>query len=156
MTDSLNEQVRDARRSPAPDEAHRLTFHVSPEHELAQLRPEVKPPDLPGSQSSSRRAHATPEAATQRGLPPHQFMSARRFREESGRPAPYSEGKRLGYGLLWSGWTLLLVIAGFSLLPHGSTVFSGLLAFALAIITGRYAYRIWTWQAKRLIFFIIW
>jgi len=38
----------------------------------------------------------------------------------------------------------------------GSTVLSGLIAFALAVITGRYAYRIWTWQAKRLIFFIIW
>jgi hypothetical protein len=97
-----------------------------------------------------------PEAASQRGLPPHQFTSARRLGEESDRPSPYSEGKRLGYGPLSSGWTLLLVIAGFSLLPHGSTAFSRLLAFALAIITGRYAYRIWTWQAKRLIFFIIW
>lgn len=29
---------------------------------------------------------------------------------EFGRPAPYSEGKRLGYGLLWSAWTLLLSI----------------------------------------------
>jgi hypothetical protein len=95
-----------------------------------------------------------PEAA-QRGRPPHQFLPARRL-HEFGLKTPYSEGKRIGYGLLWTGWTLLLAIAGVNLLPHGSTVLSGLIAFALAIITGRYAYRIWTWQAKRLIFFIIW
>jgi hypothetical protein len=68
---------------------------------------------------------------------------------------PYSEGKRLFYSLLWSGWTLLLAIAGFSLLLHGSTFYSGPLAFALAI-TGRYAYRTWTWQARRLVLFIMW
>lgn len=155
MTESLNEQLRDTRRNPTPDEAHRLTFHIGSEDEPAQRQPQVKPPDLLGGRSSARSGHSAPEAA-QRGLPPHQFVSSRRLREEFGLLAPYSEGKRLGYGLLWTGWTLLLAIAGFSLLPHGSTVFSGLIAFALAIITGRYAYRIWTWQAKRLIFFIIW
>ena len=89
---------------------------------------------------------------------------AYRLAQPGGRPSvaprsaarPYGEGKRLFYGLLWTGWTLLLAIGGCSLLPHGSTVFAGLIAFSLAIITGRYAYRIWTWRAKRLIFFIIW
>ena len=127
MTDSPSNHLRDTRPGPAPDEAPRLTF---------------------GNNTA-------PEAARQ-GLPPHLFISARRLQQEFGLAAPYSEGKRLGYGLLWTGWTLLLGIGGFSLLPHGSTVLSGLIAFALAIITGRYAYRIWTWQAKRLIFFIIW
>jgi hypothetical protein len=120
MTDSLNEQVHDTRRGPAPG-----------------------------------AAQAGPGAA-QRGLPPHPFISARRLREEFGLATPYSEGKRWTYGLLWAGWTLLLTIAGVSLLPHGATVFSGLIAFALAAITGRYTYRIWTWQAKRLIFLIVW
>jgi hypothetical protein len=155
MTDSLNEQLRDTRRDPTPDEAYRLTFNIGSDDEQARLRSQVRPPDLPGGRSSARSGQAAPEAA-QRGLPPHQFASARRLREEFGFLTPYSEGKRLCYGLLWTGWTLLLTIAGFSLLPHGSTVFSGLIAFALAIITGRYAYRIWTWQARRLIFFIIW
>ncbi len=70
--------------------------------------------------------------------------------------APYGHGRRLFYGLLWSGWTLLLGLGGLFALPHGRTFLGGLLALGLAVITGRYAYRIWTWQAKRLVFFIIW
>jgi hypothetical protein len=134
MTDSLPEQMRDTRSDATPDGAYRLTHDVGAEEELARLRSAAQLPGLPGS------------------LPPGVGPAV------SFRPAarPYSEGKRLFYGLVWTGWTLLLAIAGCSLLPHGSTIFSGLLAFALAIITGRYAYRIWTWQAKRLIFFIIW
>jgi hypothetical protein len=134
MTDSLHEQMRDTRRDPTPDEAYRFTHDVGADEELAMLRSGVKLPNLLGSPSPGVR----PSVAA--------------------RPAarPYSEGKRLFYGLLWTGWTLLLAIAGCSLLPHGSTIFYGLLAFALAIITGRYAYQIWTWQAKHLIFFIIW
>lgn len=155
MADSLNEQLRDTRRDPAPDEAYRLSFRTGAEEEPARLRSQVKPPDLPASRSSARAAQAVPEAAL-RGLPPHQFIPAGRPREEFGLRTPYSKSRRLFYGLLWTGWTLLLAIAGISLLPHGSTVFSGLIAFALAAITGRYAYRIWTWQAKRLLFFIIW
>ena len=151
MTGSLNEEVGGIRRDPTSGDAYRLTFQAGSEEELAVLRSQVNPPDLLGSQSTGR-----PTEAAQRGLPPHQFASARRLREEFGLPTPYSEGRRLAYGLLWAGWTLLLAMAGISLLPHGSTVFSGLIAFALAIITGRYAYRIWTWQAKRLIFFIMW
>ena len=73
-----------------------------------------------------------------------------------GRPAPYGQGRRLFYGILWTGWTVLLGLGGLFALPHGSTFLGGLLALALAVITGRYAYRIWTWQAKRLVFFIIW
>lgn len=71
-------------------------------------------------------------------------------------PVPYGQGRRLCYGLLWTGWTLLLGVGGLFALPHGSTFLGGLLVLALAVVTGRYAYRIWTWQAKRLVFFIIW
>jgi uncharacterized membrane protein len=70
------------------------------------------------------------------------------------RVHPYSEGRRAGYGLLWTAWTIVLTIAGFALLGHGSVV-SGLLGLTLAALALRYAWRIWTWQAKRLIFFIV-
>jgi len=71
------------------------------------------------------------------------------------RRLPYSDGKRIGYGLLWAGWTLLLTIAGFAGL-FGGHLLSGLFALVLAALAGRYDYRIWTWQARRLLFFIIW
>ncbi len=67
---------------------------------------------------------------------------------------PYSEAKRVGYGLLWAGWTAVLLIAGFAGLFSGQ-VFAGLMGFALAALAGRYDYRIWTWQARRLLFLII-
>lgn len=67
---------------------------------------------------------------------------------------PYSNNKRVGYGLLWAGWTTVLVIAGFSGL-FGGQILGGLLALALGVLAGRYDYRIWTWRARRLLFFII-
>lgn len=71
------------------------------------------------------------------------------------RLLPYSNGKRVGYGLLWAGWTLLLTIAGFAGL-FGGHIPSGLFALVLAALAGRYDYRIWTWRARRLLFFLIW
>lgn len=71
------------------------------------------------------------------------------------RRLPYSHGRRAGYGILWAGWTALLLIAGFVAL-FGGQVLGGLLALVLAGLAGRYDYRIWTWQARRLLFFIIW
>lgn len=126
--------MRDTREDPTPDEAYRLTRDVGADEELAGPRSGVKLPNLLGSPSPGVHPGVTASSATTRT----------------------PRGKRLFYGLLWTGWTLLLAIAGCSLLLRGSTIFSGLLALALAVITGRYAYRIWTWQAKRLIFFIIW
>lgn len=67
---------------------------------------------------------------------------------------PYSNGKRILYGLLWTFWTTILTIGGFSLLSSGLVLY-GLIALALAVLTGRYAWRIWTWQARTLIFFIV-
>ena len=67
---------------------------------------------------------------------------------------PYSNNKRVGFGLLWVGWTLVLVIAGFSGL-FGGQILGGLFALALGSLAGLYDYRIWTWQARRLLFFII-
>ena len=66
----------------------------------------------------------------------------------------YGNGRRIAYGSLWVFWTVMLVVVGFSLLSNGSALY-GLIALALAVLTGRYAWRIWTWQARRLIFLII-
>jgi hypothetical protein len=68
---------------------------------------------------------------------------------------PYSPGKRAGYGLLWAVWTAVLAIAGFSAL-FGGQVLIGLFALVLAVLAGRYDYRIWTWRARRLLFLIVW
>ena len=87
--------------------------------------------------------------------PPHWLTSARHRRDQFGLITAYSDSKRIGYGLLWAGWTVALTITGFGLLFAGS-IFSGLLSLTLAFSAGRYDYRIWSWQAKRLIFFIIW
>jgi hypothetical protein len=73
---------------------------------------------------------------------------------ESDLQRPYSQGKRAGYGLLWTFWTVVLTIGGFSLLS-GTSILAGLVALALAGLAGCYAWRIWTWQARRLIFFIV-
>ncbi|EOD65364.1 hypothetical protein [Amycolatopsis vancoresmycina] len=71
------------------------------------------------------------------------------------RPAtPYSQGKRAFYGLTWTFWTIALIAAAFTMFTT-DLVGQGLLALAVSGATGYYAYRIWTWQARRLIFFII-
>ncbi|MFJ9781480.1 hypothetical protein ACIRSS_17960 [Amycolatopsis sp. NPDC101161] len=67
---------------------------------------------------------------------------------------PYSQGRRVGYSLLWTAWTVVLAVAGFAMLGH-DTVFGGLISLALSVVTLCYVWRIWTWQAKRLIFFIV-
>ncbi|MEU5261732.1 hypothetical protein [Amycolatopsis sp. NPDC021455] len=67
---------------------------------------------------------------------------------------PYSQASRAGYGLLWTAWTILLTIGGFVLFAQ-SSVFAGLISLGLAALALRYTWRIWTWQARRLIFFIV-
>ncbi len=73
----------------------------------------------------------------------------------AGASLPYSYGKRTGYGLLWAAWTAVLTIAGFTGL-FGGQVLGGLFTLVLAALAGRYDYRIWTWRARRLLFFVIW
>jgi hypothetical protein len=92
--------------------------------------------------------HAVPQAPPAPGAPPsaHQI---------SGRRLPYSRGKRAGYGVLWAAWTAVLTIAGFTGL-FGGQILGGLFALVLAALAGRYDYRIWTWRARRLLFFLIW
>jgi len=67
---------------------------------------------------------------------------------------PYSQGKRAFYGLTWTFWTVALMIGAFTLFGAEKTG-QGLLALAASGGAGYYAYRIWTWQARRLIFFFI-
>lgn len=66
----------------------------------------------------------------------------------------YGNGRRLFYGSLWSLYTVLLVVGGIGALAAGQ-VLGGLLGLLLGVLAGRYAYRIWTWQAKHLWFLII-
>lgn len=73
----------------------------------------------------------------------------------AGRRTPYSPAKRACYGLLWAAWTAVLVIGGFTALFSGQ-ILAGLLGIALGLLAGRYDYRIWTYQARRLLFLIIW
>ena len=98
-------------------------------------------PDPPAPELVSPAAPTRPAAAPRAAGP--------------ARRTPYSHGRRIFYGLLWAGWTALLTIAGFAGL-FGGQVLAGLLALAAAGVAGHYDYRIWTWQARRLLFLIIW
>jgi Zn-dependent protease with chaperone function len=75
-------------------------------------------------------------------------------RQQRQGPLPYSLGKRAFYGITWTVWTLLLFIGGISAMTAGS-VAPALLMPLLGFLTATYAWRIWTWQAKRLWFLII-
>ncbi len=66
---------------------------------------------------------------------------------------PYSNGRRLFYGCLWSLYTVLLAIATVSSLSSSPVV--ALVCAVLMCLAGFYAYRIWTWRARRLWLLII-
>ncbi len=105
--------------------------------------------------------HIVPPAHQIPVVPPsaHQIPvvppSAQQIPVGDARRLPYSHGRRAGYGLLWAAWTLVLAVAGFSGLFSGQ-ILTGLFALVLAVLAGRYDYRIWTWRARRLLFLIIW
>jgi hypothetical protein len=94
----------------------------------------------------SEHTHAVPQQST--GKP--QGMPGLRPQRR-----PYSQGRRALYGLLWAGWTALLVIGGFVGL-FSDQILGGLVAVMLGVLAGWYDFRIWTWQARRLWFLIIW
>jgi hypothetical protein len=66
---------------------------------------------------------------------------------------PYSQFQRVAYGSWWTFITAILIIGGFIGLVESPGV--AFLAMVLGALAGRYAYRLWTWQARRLVFFII-
>src|SRR3981081_4497668 len=75
---------------------------------------------------------------------------------ESRRPEqvilPYSHGARIRYGAYWSIITALLGISTVFGLMQGLT-WQSLFAWVLAVFAGRYACRIWSWQARHLWWF---
>jgi hypothetical protein len=61
----------------------------------------------------------------------------------------YGDGRRIGYTILWSFYTLILAMGGLTSLSQGQML-PGLVAIALGVLTGRYAMRIWTHRARTL------
>ena len=61
----------------------------------------------------------------------------------------YGNGRRVFYGGLWSLYTLIFAVGTVSALSNGSLLVA-LLGAGLSCLTGMYAYRIWTWRARRL------
>jgi hypothetical protein len=61
----------------------------------------------------------------------------------------YSDGRRVGYTILWSFYAFILAIGGLTSLTHDQ-IMAGLVAAALAVLAGRYAMRIWTYRARTL------
>jgi hypothetical protein len=66
---------------------------------------------------------------------------------------PYSNEKRILYSLFWAIWTGLLGMGSIAILV--ASPLAGLVGLGLAVAAGRYAYRIWTYQAKSLWSFFI-
>jgi hypothetical protein len=66
---------------------------------------------------------------------------------------PYGRVRRVTYGLWWSFVATVLVLGGFAAV-FGGEAGAALLVLALGALAARYAYRIWTWQARSLWFVI--
>lgn len=66
----------------------------------------------------------------------------------------YGHGRRIFYGGLWSLYTVALAAAFIHFASVGS-LSTALFSAALGLLTGIYAYRIWTWRARHLWILII-
>ena len=99
--------------------------------------------------------------APQQETPEQRVARHRRETEQlygEGLIKPYSQFSRFAYGSWWTFITVVIAIASFGALfaGGGGGVLWGLfIGPALGFLAGRYAYRLWTWQARRLVFFII-
>jgi hypothetical protein len=67
---------------------------------------------------------------------------------------PYSHFSRAAYGSWWGFITLILTVAFFIGLSQGAFG-AALIVAVLLFLSARYTWRLWTWQASRLVFFII-
>jgi hypothetical protein len=67
---------------------------------------------------------------------------------------PRMTAYRVVCGINWAFWTVVLTIAAFIGIGHGS-VGAGLTSLVLAGLAGWYDYRIWALKARRLTLFII-
>jgi|GEM_PF-4958854 len=74
--------------------------------------------------------------------------------ETTATALPYSYGKRFFYGSWWSLVATLFAISAFISMVHLAIV-AAIVAVAGAWFLGNYAIRIWTWQAKHLVFLFI-
>jgi hypothetical protein len=66
----------------------------------------------------------------------------------------YSDNRRVAYGLLWSFYSVVLVVAFFQQMAMDQ-VGTAIIALAVGVLTVTYAYRIWTWRARRLWLLVI-
>jgi len=67
---------------------------------------------------------------------------------------PYSYASRFWYGIWWSFVAIVCALSAFISMVHLAVV-AAIVAVAGAWFLGNYAIRIWTWQAKHLVFFFI-
>jgi uncharacterized membrane protein len=73
-----------------------------------------------------------------------------------GYPGPrrYGNGRRIFYAGLWAFYTVAFV-CGFFAAAARANIGVALLCLVLAALTGSYAWRIWTYRAKRLWWMIL-
>jgi hypothetical protein len=115
---------------------------------------------LPASRSSALPAREPVGLGAQGGFIPMMYNPATGesayLDPETGtlrvRPR-YSNGRRIGYTILWGFYACMLAILGLAALALGQ-VLSGLFTAALAVLAGRYAIRIWTYRARTLWFLL--
>lgn len=116
---------------------------------------------LPGSFLPASRPAATPArepvaAPAQGGFIPMMFNPAT---GESAFIDPatgtlhvrprYSNGRRIGYTVLWSFYAFILAIGALTSLANDQ-ILPGLVTAVLAVLAGRYAMRIWAYRARTL------
>lgn len=85
--------------------------------------------------------------------------------DESVRVRPYSSGKRAMYGIIWAIYTLGGCLSGWHILFGGYQVSGrgmrlillafGVLLLAFGVLAGIYDYKIWTWRARHLWWFVV-
>jgi hypothetical protein len=98
------------------------------------------------------------ERTSQQSTEQHSYDELRRMTEQARIREgikPYSNGKRIFYGLMWTWWSFAFTIGFLAACSAGSAV-PILFFLVITPFLYRYAYRIWTWQARSLWFFWVW
>jgi len=113
--------------------------------------PMVAPRDPLQSMLEAQPGPAPPVRRPDSSPPP----PARRLQSSPPPPArrPYGNGRRCFYGTLWSVYTLALFAGGIA--TASKSAGPALLFFAVSGLAGWYAYRIWTYRARRLLLLIL-
>jgi hypothetical protein len=88
------------------------------------------------------------------GMTPEQIAYPDGRADMSGRPAARRMStRRIIVGITWAVIALILGVGGFAELSAGITG-GAVLCFVMAVGTGWYDYRVWTFKAKRLWFIV--